>query len=141
VAIRLAEQSEAGIEFGDLLNERLGRSGGARVIAFVLAWDRLRDELRRAPTADELAHRFGWDRSTAYRDLDLFRKATGEENPERIADLLWEAVRSGGRLGSLLAARVTDEVDERDTALQRLAEWEPDLTLEELESRRRARQP
>lgn len=134
MALRLAEENETGIEFGDLLNERLGRSGGARVICFVLAWHRLRDDLRRAPTPEELAQRYGWDRSTAYRDRDLFRQATGEESPGRIGDLLWEAVRAGG-LGVLLATRVLDE-DEREQALRSLADWEPDLTLDELEASR-----
>lgn len=138
MTIRLATDNEAAIEFGDLLNERLGRSGGARVIAFVLAWDRLRDELERPPTPDELARRYGWDRSTAYRDRELFRQATGEETPERITGLLWESVRAGG-LGALLATRVTEEVDEREQALRALADWEPDLSLDELEATRRAR--
>ena len=139
MAIRLAGKNETGIEFGDLLNERLGRSGGARVISFVLAWDRLRDELQRAPTPDQLAQRYGWDRSTAYRDQDLFRQATGDESPERITELLWESVRAGG-LGALLATRVLDELDDREQALRNLAEWEPDLNLEELEASRRPRE-
>ena len=138
MALRLAEKHETGIEFGDLLNERLGRSGGARVISFVLAWDRLRDDLRRPPTPEELAQRYGWDRSTAYRDRDLFRQATGDESPDRISDLLGESVRAGG-LGALLATRVLDEVDDRERALRNLADWEPDLTLDELEARRRPR--
>jgi len=138
MGLRLAEKHETGIEFGDLLNERLGRSGGARVICFVLAWDRLRDDLRRAPTPEELAQRYGWDRSTAYRDRDLFRQATGEESPERISDLLWEAVREGG-LGALLATRVLDDADDRERALRNLADWEPDLTLDELDASRRSR--
>jgi len=138
MSLRLADKHETGIEFGDLLNERLGRSGGARVISFVLAWDRLRDELQRAPTPDEVAQRYGWDRSTAYRDQDLFRQATGEESPEKISDLLWGAVRAGG-LGALLATRVLDEVDDREQAIRSLAGWELGLTLDELEASRRPR--
>lgn len=138
MSIRLATDHETGIEFGDLLNERLGRSAAMRVIAFVLAWDRLRDELERDPTPEELARRYGWDRSTAYRDRELFREATGEETPERITGLLWASVRAGG-LGALLATRVTDEPDDREQALRSLADWEPDLTLEELEASRRSR--
>lgn len=138
MTIRLATNNEAGIEFGDLLNERLGRSGGARVIAFVLAWNRLRDELERAPTPDELALRYGWDRSTAYRDRELFREATGEATPERVTDLLWESVRTGG-LGALLATRVNAEIDEREQALRSLADWVPELSLDELEASRQPR--
>lgn len=138
MTLRLAEKHETGIEFGDLLNERLGRSGGARVISFVLAWDRLRDDLGRAPTPEELAQRYGWDRSTAYRDRDLFRQATGDESPDRISDLLGESVRAGG-LGALLATRLLDEANDREQALRNLADWEPELTLDELEARRRPR--
>lgn len=138
MTLRLAEKHETGIEFGDLLNERLGRSGGARVISFVLAWDRLRDDLGRAPTPEELAQRYGWDRSTAYRDRDLFRQATGDESPDRISDLLGESVRAGG-LGALLATRLLDEANDRGQALRNLADWEPELTLDELEARRRPR--
>ncbi len=138
MALRLAGKHETGIEFGDLLNERLGRSGGARVISFVLAWDRLRDHLGRAPTPEELAQRYGWDRSTAYRDRDLFRQATGDESPDRISDLLGESVRAGG-LGALLATRLLDEANDREQALRNLADWEPELTLDELEARRRPR--
>ncbi len=138
VTIRLATNSEAGIEFGDLLNERLGRSGGARVFAFLLAWDRLRDQLERAPTRNEIARRYGWDRSTAYRDRELLQEATGEQTPERITALLLESVRSGG-LGALLATPVIEEVDDREQALRSLADWEPDLGLEELEASRQPR--
>jgi hypothetical protein len=85
-----------------------------------------------------VAQRYGWDRSTAYRDQDLFRQATGEESPEKISDLLWGAVRAGG-LGALLATRVLDEVDDREQALRSLADWELNLTLDELEASRRPR--
>ena len=106
-----------------------------RLVAFLQAWDLLRDELGRAPTVDEYAKRFVLTPATAYRDRQLFDKAFPNQTPDEILDVLWEWHDARG--GALLAARVRDEeYDEATAMIERLAgKWTglyPPGYLEEL---------
>jgi hypothetical protein len=94
----------------DVINERVGQRPGMRLIAFLQAWDLLRDELGRAPSVDEYAKRFGLTAPTAYRDRKLFEEAFPNQTPDMVLDMLWAWHESRG--GPLLAARVADA--ERD---------------------------
>src|SRR4051794_12437514 len=60
-----------------------------RLIAFLQAWDLLRDELGRSPTMAEYARRFGLARSTADRDRAVFDDAFPDLGPDADLDLLW----------------------------------------------------
>lgn len=102
---------ESGAKLADVIKERVGQRPGMRLIAFLQAWDLLRDELGRPPTVDEYAKRFVLTPATAYRDRQLFDKAFPNQAPDDVLDVLWEWHDSRG--GPLLAARVADaEQDE-----------------------------
>lgn len=135
--LRLATRSEPGSEFGDWLHQRTDKTSAARIIAWLLAWDRYRDETGQAPSPDQLASRFGWHRTSAYRDLDLFRRTFGTDDPGPLIDMLWGARRTS--FGSILAARVVEVGDTIDPRLRSLAKWRPEVGLDELERLRRPR--
>jgi hypothetical protein len=69
--------------------ERVGQRPGMRVIAFLQAWDLLRDELGRAPTVDEYAKRFAIAPASARRDKRRFDKAFPHQTPDEVLDALW----------------------------------------------------
>src|SRR5436190_8628147 len=98
---------EKGATLADVISQRVGNRRGTRLIAFLQAWDLLRDELGRPPTVDEYAKRFGLALPTAYRDRKLFEEAFPDQTPEEILDLLWAWHDSRG--GALMAARVADD--------------------------------
>ena len=95
-----------GATIADVINERVGQRRGTRLVAFLQAWDLLRDELGRAPNIDEYARRFGLTAPTAYRDRKLFEEAFPGHTPEDVLDMLWAWHDSRG--GPLLGARVAE---------------------------------
>src|SRR4051794_496008 len=95
-----------GATIADVINQRVGQRPGTRLIAFLQAWDLLRDELGRPPSVEEYAKRFGLTAPTAYRDRKLFDEAFPGQAPEEVLELLWAWHDSRG--GPLLAARVAD---------------------------------
>jgi hypothetical protein len=97
---------ESGATIADVINERVGQRPGMRLVAFLQAWDLLRDELGRPPAVDEYAKRFGLSPPTAYRDRKLFDEAFPGQTPDEVLDLLWAWHDAHG--GPLLAARVGD---------------------------------
>jgi hypothetical protein len=103
---------EHGATLADVIAERVGRRPGMRLVAFLQAWDLLRDELGRPPTVDEYAKRFTLTPASAYRDRKLFDDAFPQQTPDEILDLLWQWHDARG--GALLGARVSDH--ERDEA-------------------------
>jgi hypothetical protein len=85
-----------------------------RLLAFLQAWDLLRDELGRAPTLEEYAERFALRPATARRDRALFDAAFPGASPGRVLDALWgwhdsrvRASRAGGRRRASRPARRT----------------------------------
>lgn len=72
----------------------------ARVVAFVLAWSAVRDELGREPTMQEYMDHWREHRSTAYKHLAEFREVfTKCEFPGQVLD---ELERQGADVGGRL---------------------------------------
>jgi len=61
-----------------------------RLIAFLQAWDLLRDELGRAPTLEDYARRFGLSLSAARADRACFDAAFAGVTPDEALDCLWK---------------------------------------------------
>lgn len=110
---------EEGATLADVIAERVGRRPGMRLVAFLQAWDLLRDELGRPPTVDEYARRFMLTPASAYRDKKLFDAAFPQQSPDEVLDLLWQWHDARG--GALFGARVSDE--EHDEAQAFLREF------------------
>ena len=60
-----------------------------RLIAFLQAWDLLRDELGRTPTVDDYARRFGLSIGSARGDFACFEAAFAGLSPDEALDCLW----------------------------------------------------
>jgi hypothetical protein len=61
----------------------------ARVVAFVIAWGTVRDELGRTPTVDEYADWWRENRRTAFRHMAEFREVFDRcETPDPVLDLM-----------------------------------------------------
>ena len=60
-----------------------------RLVAFLQAWDLLRDELGRPPTVEEYARRFTITPASARRARGLFDVAFPGRTPDEILDALW----------------------------------------------------
>lgn len=81
----------------ELCVDRAGFRRGARVMAFVIAWGRVRDDLGRTPTVDEYAEWWRQPVRTAYEEQERFREAFPElTNPDRLLDAM--AAPSGGAI-------------------------------------------
>jgi hypothetical protein len=66
---------------------RVGARRGARVLAFMIAWDVVRRELGREPTIEEYGEWWRISRRTAFREQALFRQVFPEESsPARLMD-------------------------------------------------------
>lgn len=59
------------------------------LLAFLQAWDLLRDELGREPRLDEYAERFAVSDGAARDALERFEYAFPGRSPGQILDLLW----------------------------------------------------
>ena len=65
----------------------VGIRRGAKVVAFMIAWDLVYRELGREPTIEEYGEWWRTSRATAYREQALFRQVFPDEtNPARIMD-------------------------------------------------------
>ena len=60
-----------------------------RLVGFLQAWDLLRDELGREPTAEEFGARFNVTSRTVRDMLERFDYAFHGGSPGQILDLLW----------------------------------------------------
>jgi hypothetical protein len=121
VALKIDEK---GATLADVITERVGQRPGMRLVAFLQAWDLLRDELGRPPTVEEYAKRFTVTAATAYRDRALFEEAFPRQSPDEVLDLLWQWHDSRG--GALLGARVRDE--DYDEVQDWIAKWSGFMT-------------
>lgn len=66
---------------------RVGPLKGARVLAFMVAWDVVRRELGHEPTLDEYAEWWRVSKRTAFREQAQFRKCfPAESDPARLMD-------------------------------------------------------
>ena len=84
---------------------RVGIRRGAKVLAFMIAWDLVRQELGHEPSVEEYAEWWRTSIRTAYREQALFRDAfPGEENPARLMDVsrgAWDERKGVRGLGSV----------------------------------------
>jgi hypothetical protein len=72
-----------------LAAKRVGKTSGARVVAFIVQWAIAAEALGHALTLDEYADWWHASRSTVFREQARFREAfPGETNPQRLVDLL-----------------------------------------------------
>src|SRR5919205_295819 len=89
----------------ELAVARVGMRRGARVLAFMIAWDVVRKELGREPSIEEYGEWWRTSVRTAYREQALFRDAfPGEENPARLMDSAkgeWDERKGVRGLGSV----------------------------------------
>ena len=69
---------------------RWGRVEAMRLIAFLQAWDLLRDELGREPGLGEFAERFAVSAETAREQWSGFEAACPGLAPGEVLDLLWK---------------------------------------------------
>ena len=60
-----------------------------RLIAFLQAWDLLRDELGRRPTIADYARRYALSAQAAHGDLACFDAAFPGLGPDEVLDCLW----------------------------------------------------
>jgi hypothetical protein len=68
---------------------RVGKTSGARVVAFIVQWAVAAEALGHALTLDEYADWWHASRSTVFREQARFRDAfPGETTPQRLVDLL-----------------------------------------------------
>jgi hypothetical protein len=84
---------------------QVGMRRGARVIAFMIAWNVVRRELGHEPTIEEYGDWWKVSRATAFREQQMFREAfPGEENPARLMDAAagaWDERKGVRGLGSV----------------------------------------
>jgi hypothetical protein len=59
------------------------------LLAFLLAWDLLRDELGRPPTPAEYQRRFVLPEQAVQRDRRAFQTAFPGHRPDEVLDALW----------------------------------------------------
>lgn len=63
----------------------------ARIVAFILAWGQLRDELDREPTVADYIEVWGEKRSTAFKHLQEFREVFDRcDTPSPVLDAMPE---------------------------------------------------
>lgn len=60
-----------------------------RLLAFLQAWDLLRDEVGGTPTLEVFAERFGIPLPAVETDFLAFQTAFGTDDPSQVLDLLW----------------------------------------------------
>lgn len=71
--------------------QRVGLRKAMKVLAYMTAWDHVRDDLGREPSAEEYAKWWKESPATAYRQQALFRDAfPAETTPSRLLDLAAE---------------------------------------------------
>ena len=84
---------------------RVGIRRGAKVLAFMIAWNLVRSELGREPDIEEYAEWWRTSIRTAYREQAMFRDAfPGETNPARLMDAAqgaWDEKKGVRGLGSV----------------------------------------
>jgi hypothetical protein len=73
----------------ELAAKRVGRTSGARVVAFIVQWAVAAEALGHALTLEEYADWWHASRSTVFREQARFREAfPGEATPQRLVDVL-----------------------------------------------------
>lgn len=84
---------------------RVGPLKGSRVLAYMIAWDMVRQELGHEPTPEEYGEWWKQSRATSFREQAAFRECfPGEKNPARLMDLArssWDERRGVAGLGAV----------------------------------------
>jgi hypothetical protein len=97
-----------GSPFYEFLEARVGRTGAARIGAFLQEWDSAADDLEHEPSILEYAEYWRMPVDQAREDLMLFRRAfPGEETPSKLLRKLWELRKHSW--GALLDVRIREE--------------------------------
>lgn len=80
----------------ELCVDRAGFRRGSKVMAFVIAWGRVREDLGRAPSIEEYAEWWKQPRRTAFDEQKFFRAAFPElDSPAALLDAMDRQDRAG----------------------------------------------
>jgi len=84
-------ENEKGEALLVVAGRRVGLRKAMKVLTYMTAWEHVREDLGRAPTAEEYAKWWRESNATAYREQALFRQAFPDEStPARLLDLATE---------------------------------------------------